>query len=66
MNDPVRTYIETSIKECEYLLEREYQTCPDMEITTSLETRLETLTEILYVLNKNAPEAATSKGKAKK
>ena len=63
MDDPVRTYIETSIKECEYLLEREYQTRPDMEITTSLETRLETLTEILYVLNKNAPEVATSKGK---
>ena len=63
MNDPVRTCIETKIKECEYSLEKEYQTCPGLIKITSLESRLETLTEVLYVLeNKDAPEAATSKG----
>ena len=67
MNDPVRTYIETKIKECKYSLEKEYQTCPGLIKITSLESRLATLTEVLHVLeNKNAPEAATSKGKAKK
>ena len=67
MNDPVKTYIEAKIKECEYSLEKEYQACPDLVNIASLESRLETLTEVLHVLeNENAPEAATSKGKAKK
>lgn len=67
MNDPVRSYIETKIKECEYSLEKEYQTCPDLIKIASLEGRLVTLTEVLHVLeNKDAPEAATSKGKTTK
>lgn len=67
MNDPVKTYIEAKIKECEYSLEKEYQACPDLVNIASLEGRLVTLIEVLHVLdNKNAPEVATSKGKVTK
>lgn len=52
MNDPVKTYIETKIKECEYSLEKEYQTCPDLIKIASLEGRLVTLTEVLHFLEK--------------
>ena len=45
------------------MLEKEYQNCPDVVRVAELEARMQTLTEVLYVLeNKDAPEAATSKG----
>lgn len=60
----VMDYIKKEIEACNYALEKEYQTCVDVIRVAELESRMQTLTEVLYVLeNKNAPEAATPKGK---
>ena len=63
----VKTYIEKEIDACNFALEKEYQTCADVIRVAELESRMQAFTEVLYFLeNKNAPEAATSKGKATK
>lgn len=59
-----KTYIEKEIDACNFALEGEYQVGADVIRVAELESRMQTLTEVLYILeNKNAPEAATSKGK---
>lgn len=58
----VITYIKKEIKACNYALEKEYQTCPDAINIERLESRMEAFSEVLYFLEKNAPEE-TSKGK---
>ena len=59
-----KTYIEKEIDACNFALEREYQVGADVIRVAELEARMQAFTEVLYVLeNKNAPEAATSKGK---
>lgn len=63
----IMTFIKKEIESCNYMLEKEYQNCPDVVRVAELEARMQAFTEVLYVLeNKNAPEAATSKGKVKK
>ena len=63
----IMTFIKKEIESCNYMLEKEYQNCPDVARVAELEARMQAFTEVLYVLeNKNAPEAATSKGKVKK
>ena len=60
----IMTFIKKEIESCNYMLEKEYQNCPDVVRVTELEARMQAFTEVLYVLeNKNAPEAETSKGK---
>ena len=59
----VKTYIKKEIDACNFALEREYQVGADVIRVAELEARMQAFTEVLYVLeNKNAPEAATSKG----
>lgn len=53
----VKTYIEKEIDACNFALEREYQVGADVIRVAELESRMQTLTEVLYILeNKNAPE----------
>ena len=60
----IMTFIKKEIESCNYMLEKEYQNCPDVVRVAELEARMQAFTEVSYVLeNKNAPEAATSKGK---
>lgn len=60
----VKTYIEKEIDTCNFALEKEYQTCADVIRVAELESRMQTLTEVLYVLeNKNAPGDEAPKGK---
>ena len=60
----VMDYIKKEIEACNYALEKEYQTCVDVIRVAELESRMQAFAEVLYILeNKNAPEAATSKGK---
>ena len=60
----IMTFIKKEIESCNYMLEKEYQNCPDVVRVAELEARMQAFTEVLYVLeNKNAPEAVTSKGK---
>ena len=60
----IMTFIKKEIESCNYMLEKEYQTCADVIRVAELEARIQAFTEVLYILeNKNAPEAATSKGK---
>ena len=63
----IMTFIKKEIESCNYMLEKEYQNCPDVVRVAELEARMQAFTEVLYILeNKNAPEAATSKGKVTK
>ena len=63
----VMEYIKKEIKTCNYMLEKEYQTCPDVVRVAELEARMQAFTEVLYVLeNKNAPGDEAPKGKVKK
>lgn len=60
----VMEYIKKEIKTCNYMLEKEYQTCPDVVRVAELEARMQAFTEVLYVLeNKNAPGDEAPKGK---
>ena len=60
----VKTYIEKEIDACNFALEKEYQTCADVTRVAELESRMQTLTEVLYILeNKNAPGDEAPKGK---
>ena len=59
-----KTYIEKEIDTCNFALEKEYQTCVDVIRVAELESRMQTLTEVLYILeNKNAPGDEAPKGK---
>lgn len=60
----VMDYIKKEIEACNYALEKEYQTCVDVIRVAELESRMQTLTEVLYILeNKNAPGDEAPKGK---
>ena len=60
----VKTYIEKEIDACNFALEREYQVGADVIKVAELESRMQTLTEVLYILeNKNAPGDEAPKGK---
>lgn len=60
----VMEYIKKEIKTCNYMLEKEYQTCPDVVRVAELEARMQAFTEVLYFLeNKNAPGDEAPKGK---
>lgn len=60
----VMEYIKKEIKTCNYMLEKEYQTCPDVVRVAELEARIQAFTEVLYFLeNKNAPGDEAPKGK---
>ena len=60
----VMDYIKKEIEACNYALEKEYQTCVDVIRVAELESRIQTLTEVLYILeNKNAPGDEAPKGK---
>ena len=59
-----KTYIEKEIDACNFALEKEYQTCADVIRVAELESRMQTLTEVLYILeDKNAPGDEAPKGK---
>lgn len=59
-----KTYIEKEIDACNFALEREYQVGADVIRVAELESRMQTLTEVLYILeNKNAPGDEAPKGK---
>lgn len=59
-----KTYIEKEIDACNFALEREYQVGADVIKVAELESRMQTLTEVLYILeNKNAPGDEAPKGK---
>lgn len=59
-----KTYIEKEIDACNFALEREYQVGADVIRVGELESRMQTLTEVLYILeNKNAPGDEAPKGK---
>ena len=59
-----KTYIEKEIDTCNFALEREYQVGADVIRVAELESRMQTLTEVLYILeNKNAPGDEAPKGK---
>lgn len=60
----IMTFIKKEIESCNYMLEKEYQTCPDVVRVAELEARMQAFTEVLYVLeNKNAPGDEAPKGK---
>ena len=60
----VTEYVKKEIKACNYMLEKEYQTCPDVVRVAELEARIQAFTEVLYILeNKNAPGDEAPKGK---
>ena len=59
-----KTYIEKEIDACNFALEREYQVGAEVIKVAELESRMQTLTEVLYILeNKNAPGDEAPKGK---
>ena len=60
----IMTFIKKEIESCNYMLEKEYQNCPDVVRVAELEARMQAFTEVLYVLeNKNAPGGEAPKGK---
>lgn len=60
----IMTFIKKEIESCNYMLEKEYQNCPDVVRVAELEARMQAFTEVLYVLeNKNAPGDEAPKGK---
>lgn len=60
----VTEYVKKEIKACNYMLEKEYQNCPDVVRVAELEARIQAFTEVLYILeNKNAPGDEAPKGK---
>ena len=59
-----KTYIEKEIDACNFALEREYQVDADVIRVAELESRMQTLTEVLYIMeSKNAPGDEAPKGK---
>ena len=58
----MKRYLERKIASARRELEKNYQESTDVIQMERLETEIRVLTEVLIFVNKNAPEAATSKG----